>query len=103
MSLRPEHLEAWGRRLAANEAILKIMVIEELLDIIHDWVEPKQATKIEELYMSLNLDEGKYVFDDFRYAVNEAVAELKEKRLPNRIRWRLKVCLDYLFPPTQPL
>ena len=100
--MRPEHLEGMLRRLAANETILKVIITEELLDIIHDCLEPKLALKIEAISISLNEDKGEYVFADFRNAVNEAVAEIKQEELPERIKWRLRVCLDYLFPPPRP-
>lgn len=101
MSLRPEHLEGILRRIAANERILRLMVLGQLVDLIYDHVDPEVSLELEGIYMSLSADKGEYVFTDFRNAVNEALTE--REKLPEDVQHRIKVCFDYLFTPAPPV
>ncbi len=98
--MRPEHFDGIMRRLTANEKILRLMVLGQLVDIIYEHMDPRVATDLEEMYISISADKGEYVFADFRNAVNEALVE--EKTLPEDIQHRIKVCFDYLFAPPPP-
>lgn len=101
MALRPEHLEGLMRRLAANERILRIMVVGQLVDLLYEHIDPDAATKIEEMYTSLSAGKGEYVFSDFREAVNEILAV--ETELSEDVQHQIKVCFGYLFLPPPPV
>lgn len=97
--MRPEHLEPFRRRIAANEKVLRIMVTGQLIDIIYEHIDPDATTKIEEIHMSLSADKGEYVFEDFRDAINEVLAKKGVlPKLPEHIQHQIQICLDYLFP-----
>ncbi len=77
-----------------------MIVTGQLVDLIYEHIEPKAATKIEEIHVSLSADEGKYLFEDFRNAVNEALAT--EVEVPQLVELQIKVCFGYLFPSPLP-
>ena len=92
------------RRLAANEKILRITIVGQLIDLVYEYIDSDPAVKLEEIHMSLSTDKGEYVFDDFRDAVNEVFAKEEVlSELPEHIQYRIQICLDYLFPPSRPL
>lgn len=101
--MRPEHLEGLMRRLAANERILRMMVIPQLIDVLYEHIDPDTVANIEEIYLSLST--GKRIYsqqslNDLQNRVNEALT--KETKLPEDAQYQIKVCLDYLFPPPLP-
>ncbi len=80
--------------------MLRIIVTEQLVGLIEEYIEPDAAMRIEEIHASLSADEGTYLFQDFRNAVNEALATKTE--LPLRAQKQIKVCFEYLFPAPLP-
>ena len=78
--------------------MLRLLVTEllaELLDIHYD--RPEKADTALEIFESLQADEGKYVFTDFKAAVDAAL--LGEAKPPPRVKRRVDRYLRYLFPP----
>ncbi len=76
------------------------MVTRQLVDLIYEHIDPEAATRIGEIHASLSGGEGIYLFQDFRNAVNEALA--MEREVPPRVEQQIKVCFDYLFPAPLP-
>ena len=97
MTLRPEHLEPIVRRGQNNEAMLRLLVTErlaELLDLHYE--HPEKAETALEIFESIQADEGKYVFADFKAAVDAAL--LGDPTPPPRVKRRVDQYLRYLFP-----
>lgn len=98
MTLRPEHLEPIMRRGQNNEGMLRLLVTERLAELVDMYYEsPKKADTMLEIFESIQADEGKYQFADFRAAVNEAL--LGDATPPEREKRRIDRYLRYLFPP----
>jgi len=97
MGLRPEHLEGIVRRGQDNEAMLRLLITELLAELIDmHYEQPKKADSALEIFESLQADEGKYVFTDFRAAIDDA---LSGKVTPSpRVKRRVDRYLHYLFP-----
>lgn len=96
MSLRPEHLEPIIRRGQQNEAMLRLFVMDELVTNIEaQLVDPKAIEKALEIYESIQADEGKYVYADFKAAMIKATSEAK---MPALVKRRIDLYLRFLFP-----
>ena len=86
------------RRGQDNEAMLRLLITELLAELIDmHYEQPKKADTALEIFESLQADEGKYVFTDFRAAINEALAG--KTTPPPRVKRRVDRYLLYLFPP----
>ena len=98
MTLRHEHLEPLVRRSQDNEAILRLLVTELLVELIDMHYEhPEKAETALEIFESIQADEGLYVFADFKAAVDDALSGGTTP--PARVKRRVDRYLRYLFPP----
>ncbi len=78
--------------------MLRLLITELLAELIDmHYEQPKKADTALEIFESLQADEGKYVFTDFRAAINEALAGKAEP--PPRVKRRVDRYINYLFPP----
>lgn len=97
MGLRPEHLERIVRRGQDNEAMLRLVVMDGLVELVEVHLEnPEKINKALEIYESLQADEGKYVWVDFKAAMLEAVDSKIDP--PPLVKRRLDLYLRFLFP-----
>lgn len=97
MALRPEHLEPYVRRGQNNEAMLRLFVMDGLIELIEIHLEnPKGIKAALEIYESLQADEGEYQWVDFKAAMVEAVKT--EVDPPTVVKRRLDLYLRFLFP-----
>lgn len=78
--------------------MLRLLVTERLAELIDMYYEdPKKADTALEIFESLQADEGKYQFVDFKAAVDDALSGKAEA--PARVKRRIDRYLYYLFPP----
>lgn len=78
--------------------MLRLLITELLAELIDmHYEQPKKADTALEIFESLQADEGKYVFTDFRAAVNDALSG--KTTPPPRVKRRVDRYLYYLFPP----
>lgn len=98
MGIRPEHLAGLVRRGQDNEAMLRLFVLDGLIELVEVHLEhPKKLQAALEIYESLQADEGKYVFTDFRAAMLEATSSSKVDLSPI-LKRRMDLYLRFLFP-----
>jgi hypothetical protein len=78
--------------------MLRLLVTELLAELIDmHYEQPKKADSALEIFESIQADEGKYVFTDFKAAVDDALSG--KVTPPPRVKRRVDLYLRYLFPP----
>ena len=97
MGLRREHLEGIVRRGQQNEAMLRLVVMDRLVELIEVHLEnPEKINTALEIYESIQADEGEYQWVDFKAAILEATSS--EVVAPPMVKRRLDLYLRFLFP-----
>lgn len=100
MGVRREHLEGISRRVYINTQITRLFVVDHMVDLIDEHIGPEEANKIHKLYMGLILSLDEYQYSDFEPLLKDILSDIED--LPNEVKGRFKVYLDYLFPPPLP-
>ena len=78
--------------------MLRLFVLDELVTLIEEYLEnPKKIEEALKIYESLQADEGKHVFAEFRAAMLEATSTSKVDP-PPLVKRRMDLYLRFLFP-----
>ena len=94
--MRPEHFGKLVRRVEGNELITRFFVLDHMVNLIDDYIGEDEANKVQKLYMDWVLDkDGNY--NDFKKMFTDIISGAKD--LPEAVKWRLGVYVEYLFPP----
>jgi len=102
MAVRREHLIGITRRLSANERIMRLSVLDQMIELIDEYVGVEATTKVINLYESWVFDQGGN-YDAFEKLFKDIISEAEEaEELPQMVKYRFSVYLDYLFPGPLP-
>ena len=96
MGVRAEHLTGIVRRLGSNERIMRLFIVDHLVELIDEYIDIKEAAKVMDFYMSLLLEEGEYQYRDVEVLLKDVISG---KDVPKMVKHRFTVYLNYLFPP----
>lgn len=96
MGLRAAHLQGVLRRISGNESIVRLFVVDHLIELIDEYISNEEATKVMAFYLSLNLDEGEYQYRDFEGLLKDVISG---QDVPKLVKHRFTVYMNYLFPP----
>lgn len=98
MSLRAEHLQGLMRDVQYNQRIIRLFVLDQLVDLIDIYVGPDEREKLQEFYEGWVLGQGGN-YSEFKKILMDAISGIE---LPKLAKYRFDVYLEYLFPPPMP-
>lgn len=87
------------RRLNANERIIRLSVLDQMIELIDEYISLEAATKVINLYQSWALDQGGN-YNEFEKMFKDIISEAED--LPDLVKYRFSAYLDYLFPGPLP-
>ena len=97
------HLQGLVRRVGNNESVLRLFIVDRMVDLIDEYINVDEATKVIDLYMSLLFDDGKYQYNDFQSLLKDVLSSPASQDVPKMVKHRFKIYMEYLFPtPLEP-
>lgn len=94
-----ERIMGITRRLDADRYITRIFVLDQMIDLIDEYISNDEATKVIDLYQSWALGQGGN-YNAFEKLFKDIISEAED--LPEMIKYRFRAYLDYLFPGPPP-
>ena len=94
-----ERIMGITRRLNADRHITRIFVLDQMIDLIDEYISNDEATKVIDLYQSWALGQGSN-YNEFKKLFEGIISEAED--LPEMIKYRFRAYLDYLFPGPPP-
>ena len=79
----------------ADRHITRIFVLDQMIELIDEYVGLEEATKVIDLYQSWALGQGGN-YNAFEKLFKDIISETED--LPDLVKWRFNAYIDYLFP-----
>ena len=83
-----------------NQRIIRVWVLDHMVDLITEYVGLDEADKVQKLYMDWALDKGGN-YNEFKKLFTDIISGAEN--LPEAVKWRLDRYVEYLFPPPMPI
>ena len=99
MTLRAEHLQGLLRDVDYNQRITRLWVLDDMVNLIDDYIGEDEAKKVQKLYMDWALDKGGN-YNEFKKLFTDIISGAED--LPEAVKWRLDLYVEFLFPPPMP-
>lgn len=84
------------RDTQGNQLITRFFVLDHMVNLIDDYIGDDEANKVQKLYMDWALDKGGD-YNGFKKLFTDIISGAED--LPEAVKWRLGVYMEYLFPP----
>ena len=97
--LRAEHLQGTLRNINYNQRIVRIWVLDHMVDLITEYIGRDEGDKVQKAYMDWALDKGGN-YAEFKILFTGLISGAED--LPEAVKWRLGLYVEYLFPPPIP-
>jgi len=87
------------RRVDANESINRLFVLDQMIELIDEYIGLEAATNVIDLYQSWALDQGGN-YNEFKKLFEDIISSVED--LPEMVKWRFNMYIEHLFPPPLP-